>query len=454
MPPLSILVVEDDPLARELIAPHLNDHTVEFAGDEKEARKKLESRRPDICFIDLQLGAKDDCSGLKLIPLAAAKGSYSVVMSGHDAEPNVDKAYALGCDHFFAKGNIRANVAAVLSRYEQKKKETEEENRVFADRYVTTDPATRSAITEALKYASSELPMLILGPSGTGKTTLAQIIHERSGRHGEFVAINCSSYTEDLLEAELFGYRKGAFTDAKDNRKGKLLLADQGTLFLDEIGSMSLKMQTKLLKAIEEKRFYPLGSEKEETSRFRIISATLEDLPELIKGGKLRLDFFQRIHGLTVKLPPLSERPCDIFPLIARFSRDGRKVSFSAEAKDRLARHSWPGNVRELKKLLDLLMAGDEGRITEERVAHLLSSLSIEEGGEAITSEQYRFALEHGLPALVERVVEAAIKKNLAENGGRKRKALLDLRTDTRTLYNALRRNRSRIAVNADDTKR
>lgn len=438
-PALKVLVVEDDPLARELLGAELNEYEVDFAADENEARRKLASTSPDICFIDLKLGDGDEnCSGLRLIPKANARGSYAVVMSSHDTDPYVDKAYSLGARDFFAKGNVKENVATVLARFQASRQEHEVAH-VFEDVFVTSDENTKAAIEEALKYAASELPMLILGPSGSGKTTLARIVHDRSGRTGQFVAINCSSYTDDLLEVELFGYRKGAFTDARDNRKGKLLLADGGTLFLDEIGSMSVKMQAKLLKALEEKQFYPLGSERPETSKFRIISATLEDPASLITAGKLRPDFFQRVIGVTVRIPPLSQRPADVFKLVDRFTRGGRRLAFSPEAKEALRTHSWPGNVRELKKLVDLLVAGDEGRVPVERVREIMDKLSIEEGGEPITTEQYHYALEHGLKSLLDRVSKAVIERYLAENGGKKRRALADLKTDTRTFYKALR---------------
>lgn len=436
---LSILVVDDDPVARRLIEAHLDGHQVEFAPDAGTARRKIEAGGQDICFIDLNLGERDEASGLNLIPLAAKKGIYSVVMSGHDAEPMVARAYDLGCDDFYAKGNERSNVGLVLTRFMSKRSKPEKD-RIFEERFITQDPDTRAGINEALKYAASDLPVLILGPSGTGKTSVARLVHDYSGRDGEFVAINCSAVTEDLLEAELFGYRKGAFTGAAEHRKGKLLLADQGTLFLDEIGSMSLNMQTKLLKAIEEKTFYPLGSDKPETSQFRIISATLEDLQSLLKAGKLRFDFFQRIHGLPIVLKPLAQRKCDLQPLMSFFTRGGRRISFAPEAKDLVLRHDWPGNVRELKKFVDLVAAGEEGRISPETVTRLLNTLALEEGQGFVTEEQYRFALRHGLRQAMARIADTMIQRNLMENGGKKVKAMADLQIDTRLFYNSLER--------------
>ena len=440
MKKLSILVIDDDALARKVMASHLKEHVVDFAEDAAAGRRKIQAGRHDLCFIDLQLGDGDSRSGLELIPLAAAKGLYSVVISGHDAEAVVERAYELGCDDFYSKGNEKSNTEAVFARYFLRKEGAKAD--VFSKRFVTADPATRTAVEEALKYAPSELPIMILGPSGTGKTCLARVIHEHSGRSGPFVAINCAAYTEDLLEAELFGYRKGAFTGANDAHKGKLLLADQGTLFLDEIGAMSLKMQTKLLKAVEERTFYPLGSDKAETSRFRVISATLEDMQSLIKAGLMRFDFFQRIHGLSVELKPLAQRKCDIFPMISSLGRGGKRLAFTPEAKQRLLSHDWPGNVRELRRFIELLAAGHEGRVTIEAADHLLKTARAGQNPSAgfASDEQYRFALEKGMNALLDRMADEVIRRNLEENGGKKTKVLTDLKISTRLLYASLKR--------------
>lgn len=443
MEKLNILVVEDDKLAQKVMAQHLAGHEVEFAGDLAAALAKLGARRYDLCFIDLQLGADDAWSGLKVIPLAVEKGIYSVVMSGCDSDDMVEKAYQLGCNDFYAKGNESANVSAVIGKYLQKKAGFAAES-IFVREFVTEDPATRTSIMEAVKYAASDLPILILGPSGTGKTCLGRIIHEHSLRGGEFVAINCSAYTEDLLEVELFGCKKGAFTGASEPRKGKLLQAHHGTLFLDEIGAMSLNMQTKLLKAVEERSFYPVGSDKPERSEFRLVSATLEDLQRLIAQGKMRFDFFQRIHGLTVTLKPLAERPSDILPLLQFFTRAGKRLSFSAEAKSCVLGHSWPGNTRELKRFVELLAAGTDGRVTKEAAQRHLAQAGGGPGGPLdsfVGERQYRYAMDKGLAQAVDLFVGEIIRRNLAENGGKKANTLSDLRISTRLLYSTLKKS-------------
>jgi two-component system nitrogen regulation response regulator GlnG len=439
MAKLDILVIEDDALARKVLGKHLAGHNLDTANDTDAAKAKLAANRYDICFIDLMLGTGDDCAGLELIPLAAAKGIYAVVMSALDSEDTVAKAYELGCRDFYVKGNEEANVKAVLERYSRKDSDGTLTH-IFTQVFITEDPGTRRDIGEALRHAASELPIMILGPSGTGKTTLARVLHDHSGRKGELVAINCAAYTEDLLEAELFGYRKGAFTGADAARKGKLLQADGGTLFLDEVGAMSQGMQTKLLKAIEEKAFYPVGSDKLEHSSFRIISATLEKPQKLIEEKRLRFDFFQRIHGLNINLKPLSERPCDIFPLLQALTHGRKRLSFPEDAKKFLLSYAWPGNVREVRRLADLLLTDSSGRITTEKIERGLGAAAKPEPGPAgfITREQYDYAMKHGLNRATEKFTSGIIKLGLQQNGGKKTKTMTDLKISTRLFYSAL----------------
>lgn len=433
---LKILVIDDDKLARDVLADNLNGQEVDFAGDKAAAERKLRAGHYDICFIDLVLGVNDDYSGLKLIPLAVSKGSYSVVMSSCDTEETISRAYALGCKEFYVKGNERADVTAIIARYLQGGAGKKVEG-IFAKEFITNDPGTRSLVVEALKHASTSLPILILGPSGTGKTTLARLLHEHSGRAGGFVDMNCGAYTEELLEAELFGCKKGAYTGADANRTGKLAQADKGTLFLDEIGAMSRNMQVKLLKAIEEKSFYPLGADKPEYSDFRVISATLEDVQELLTGGKLRFDFFQRVHGMTVTLKPLAQRKCDIFPLVQALTKGKRRLAFEPEAKEYLLAHGWPGNTRELKNFVDLVVAGTDGQVTLETVKRHITRFAAPEPL-VFTQAQYDHALKYGLAGLVENLKSEIIKRNINENHGKKAATLKQLKISKRLLYSVL----------------
>ncbi|HNW42870.1 MAG TPA: sigma 54-interacting transcriptional regulator [Elusimicrobiales bacterium] len=442
MQKLKILVIEDDSLAREVMAENLAGHAVDFAADKAAAERRLKAGDYDICFVDLLLGVDDDYSGLKLIPLAAAKKIYTVVMSGCDTEDTISRAYALGCSEFYVKGNEVANIPAIIVRYLQGDggKKAQE---IFAGDFITHDPETRGLVTEALKYAATSLPLMILGPSGTGKTTLAQLLHDHSGREGDFVAMNCSAYTEDLLEAELFGYKRGAFTGAHENRKGKLAQADKGTLFLDEIGAMSQNMQVKLLKAIEEKRFSPLGSDKPEYSDFRVMSATLEDVQKLLAEKQLRFDFFQRVHGMTITLKPLAQRKCDIFPLMQALTRKGKRLAFEPEAREYVLAHNWPGNTRELKRFVELVSAGTHGQVTLETARrHITPAAPATAATGAAAGEYYDYALKHGLAAAVDRLTGELVNRSLDENGGKRAAVLAQLKISKRLLYGTLSKTR------------
>lgn len=436
---LNIFVLEDDRLAQKVMAARLAGHNVDLAGDLKTALKKLGETKYDMGFFDLMLGPGDDYSGLKAIEAAAKRGVHCVVVSSSDSDETIDRAYTLGARDFYAKGNEEENVGEILLKFERNRRAAASDD-IFAMAFITEDPETRAAVAEALKYAPTGLPILILGPSGTGKTSLAKLLHEHSGREGAFVAINCSAYTEDLLEAELFGYKKGAFTGAAEARKGRLLEAHKGTLFLDEIGTMSLNMQMKLLKAIEERTFHPLGAEKPEHSEFRIISATLEDPQALIAQGKMRFDLFQRVHGYTINLKPLAGRRQDIFPLLRHFTKSGRRLSFSAEAKAFVEAYAWPGNIRELKKFTDLVSGIQQGRVDLATARKHLKEAPVAAPACAADDGLYAYALANGLEAALEKVSTGIIIRNLRENKGKKTKTMAALKISTRLLYSTLKK--------------
>ena len=249
--------------------------------------------------------------------------------------------------------------------------------------------ALRSTVT---RVAATELPVLILGESGTGKEVVARAIHLGSTRHNRpFIPVNCAAITETLLESELFGHEKGAFTDAHETRQGKFELASGGTLFLDEIGDMSVGGQAKLLRVLEEKIVYHVGGSQPIHADVRIIAATNRQLAETVQSGKFRQDLFFRLTVVTIQLPPLRDRRDDIEPLaehfMEQFCRDARRATLkiSADARKRLVAHEWPGNVRELRNLM-------------ERIAFLAPGPAVEPADLAFTIMAAPDAGDAGVP--------------------------------------------------------
>ncbi len=231
------------------------------------------------------------------------------------------------------------------------------------------------------RIADTDLAVLLLGENGTGKEVVARAIHFGSRRRKQpFIAVNCAALTETLLESELFGHEKGAFTDAHEARAGKFELASGGTLFLDEIGDMSLAGQAKLLRVLEEKTIVRVGGSKPIHTDVRVLAATNQKLAELVRAKRFREDLYFRLNVVTLELPPLRERGDDVMLLAEHFLREfcrraGRRVpKFTAAARKRLESHTWPGNVRELRNLMERLAYLSSGdRIEAEDLAFILS---------------------------------------------------------------------------------
>ncbi|HPN87236.1 MAG TPA: sigma 54-interacting transcriptional regulator [Smithella sp.] len=266
-------------------------------------------------------------------------------------------------------------LARKLSNLESKVKEYEKELFTLRAKRYTFDSISGasdkmiSLKVEAMKAAANTFPVLITGESGTGKELFAQAIHNAGPRaDGPFVRINCSAIPKELIESELFGYEKGAFTGASTSGKeGKFEQADGGTIFLDEIGDMSLEMQPKLLRVLEEKEFSRLGGKSVIRSDFRLIAATNQNLQEMVPKKRFRLDLFYRLNVIPLHIPPLRERPEDIIPLakyllkkLAEMTRIS-SISFSPEAEQALKQNDWPGNTRELQNVLERAISSLEG---------------------------------------------------------------------------------------------
>jgi len=270
------------------------------------------------------------------------------------------------------------------------------------DRIVSVSPQMRLVKHLAEEVAATDATVLITGESGTGKELFAQAIHASSPRaNNPFIALNCAGIPEHLLESELFGYQRGAFTDAKQAKLGRFQLAEGGTLFLDEIGEMSLTAQAKLLRVLEDHVVDPLGDTKSHKVNIRVIAATNEDLPAHIKAGRFRLDLFYRLNVYQLRIPPLRERSDDIEPVLlsfldaARRHRGCRIHGITPEALALLQRHDWPGNVRELHNVVEGLTITCKERTI--RPEHLPSSFRASQPAQASSEAEKASLLAFGL---------------------------------------------------------
>jgi DNA-binding NtrC family response regulator len=432
---MKVLIVDDEKLARINIMKELDESfTVIESPSYEDAVRKISAHTFDICYIDLKLNDSAELLGLKLIPLAVKRGFYTVVMTSIEDEAITEEAYELGCQDVYNKGNEEDHISETLNRYFLSK-ESFTEDFLFKDVLPTQNKKYKEDLKKLLKIIPTEIPLCLLGESGTGKSHLARAIHDLSKRKGKFVELNCATFSGDTLKSELFGHAKGAFTGAVADKVGKLLEAHNGTLFLDEIGSMSLEMQEGLLKAIEEKAFYPVGSNKVAKSDFRVICATLDDLEVLIKSGKFRFDLFQRISGYSFTQPALRNRKEDIFPIIKAKLAGSRKIIFKEEAKKILENYSWPGNIRELLRFAEVISLNNSGVIKAEDVLEFAKNSTFKSTKALLDDYHYALIKKIGLKEFLDQFTQEVVAKALEENDNKARQAIKELGISSATFY-------------------
>lgn len=432
---MKVLIVDDEKLARMNILNQFDDsfNVIESSSYE-DAIIKIENQVFDICYIDLKLDDSKELLGLALIPLSIKRGFYTVVMTSIEDEKIAEMAYGLGCQDVYNKGNEKGHILETVSRYFLSK-ESFTEGHLFKDVIQTQNKKYKEDLKKLLKVLPTEIPICLLGESGTGKSHLARTIHELSKRKGKFVELNCSTFNGDTLKSELFGHTKGSFTGAASDKAGKLFEANNGTLFLDEIGSMSLEMQEGLLKAIEEKVFYPVGSNKLVKSEFRVICATLDNLETLIRSGKFRFDLFQRISGYTFTQPSLRNRKEDIFPLLKTKLQSSRKIIFKEEAKKILESYSWPGNIRELFRFAEVISLNNSGLIKAEDVIDFTKKSTFKQSKPLLNDEQYAIIKKVGLREFLDMFSREVVARSLLENNNGARLAIKELQISSATFY-------------------
>jgi DNA-binding NtrC family response regulator len=376
-PERTILIVDDEATARYGTRRALEgNHRVVEAESAAAARTAVANERPDLILLDLVMPGEDGLSFLRSLREGGNETPVLIVSALDTAKTAVD-ALQNGAADYIVKGfditELRTRVANILKIEELGVENARLRRELVSDgqfgRMLGTSGAMRRVFEMADRVAPSDATVLILGESGTGKDLLAQEIHARSARAAKpFVAVNCAALPENLIESELFGYEKGAFTGAAQQRKGKFELASGGTIFLDEIGDMSPVTQAKVLRALENRTVERLGGSRAIEVDVRVISATHRNLPEEIGAGRFREDLFYRLRVVTLELPALREHKEDLGLLAGAFleqlgSRHGRRVRVDDGAMEMLRRYDWPGNIRELRNALERAVVLSKGEL-------------------------------------------------------------------------------------------
>jgi two-component system response regulator FlrC len=439
-----ILVADDEPGLREFLADALalDDHVVVTAADGKAAAKLLDERGFDLVITDLKMPGLDGMSLLRKVRAEQPEVEV-IVMTAHGTVDNAVEAMKLGAFEYLQKPISGPDELRLLAQRALERRGLRD--RVDgASRHAAEagppltygDPAMKP-VTDAIdKVARTHATVLLLGESGTGKEVAARAIHEHSPRATRpFLAINCAALSETLLESELFGHEKGAFTGATERKRGRLELADGGTFFLDEVGELKHELQAKLLRVLQEKRFERVGGSRTLEVDVRWIAATNRDLRAMIDAGSFREDLYHRLAVFPIQLPPLRARKTDILPLaktlLARIAADLKCAppKLTAAAEDRIKSATWRGNVRELANALERAAILAEGAAID--VAHLWIDDAKAPAGAGGASA--------GIRPLVE-LEKDAILAALAHTSGNRRKAAELLGIGERTLYDKLKK--------------
>jgi two-component system response regulator GlrR len=368
-----ILLVDDDKNLVELIKMRLEsaNYEVTTALKEEDAIESVKGQIFDLSIVDLQLVHQDGISLMEELHLILPEMPV-IILTAYGSIESAVEAMKRGAYNYLTKPFDPRDLFLQIERALENRKLTSEIKmlkRLLEERYDFANIVARSEKMEKVlevvfRIANTESTVCIYGESGTGKELIAKAIHLASERKNKpFVGINCAALPETLLESELFGHEKGAFTGAIRSKKGLFVQAQEGTIFLDEIGDMPLSIQAKVLRVLQEREFYPVGSEKSMEVDVRVIVATQKDLEDQVKQGLFREDLFYRIHVIPIHLPPLRERKEDI-PLLAKhflkkFSQQMKKEvkDLTPTAMQRLMLHEWPGNVRELENTIECAMA-------------------------------------------------------------------------------------------------
>jgi DNA-binding NtrC family response regulator len=365
----TLLIVDDEKTQREGLRAALEErYDVYLAEDAKTAADLLEKEHFDVLLTDFRLPSED---GMKLIARAKSlsKPPICILMTAYGSEELAVEAMKRGADDYIAKGRLQIDELEMRIARALRQRNLEAENvslhqrldsRFGVESVISASPVMREVLDDVRQVAPSPSSVLLLGETGTGKELIAKVIHQLSPRARQpLVTVHCAALATTLLESELFGHEKGAFTGAHERRIGRFEQAQGGTLFLDEIGEIDASIQIKLLRFLGERTFERVGSNKTLTADVRVIAATNKNLEDLVKAGTFREDLLFRLQVVEILLPPLRQRPEDI-PLLAQafvreFANQNNKsiAGFTPDVLDRLLRYPWPGNVRELRTAIE-----------------------------------------------------------------------------------------------------
>ncbi|HLA79618.1 MAG TPA: sigma-54 dependent transcriptional regulator [Vicinamibacteria bacterium] len=445
-PSYRVLIAEDEATYAMTVARFLQErgHEVKVCPTGKAAFKALAETEWDVLLLDLKL---PDADGVEILSRVRQEHEdlQTIIVTGF---ANVDSAISsmrLGAFDYLTKPPNFEELAMRVTKAGEKTL-LERENRRLrfqVQRGLSTDFATRShamkqVIRTLEKVAASKTPVLIEGESGVGKEILAQHLHRVSPRASRaFIDLNCAAFAASLLESELFGHERGAFTGATGEKPGLVEVADGGTLFLDEVGEMAMELQSKFLRVLDSGTFYRVGATRKRRADFRLVAATNRDLQAEVAAGRFRKDLFYRIHGVKVVVPPLRERPEDIPLLIEHFARTlALPRRFSPQALEALAAHDWPGNVRELRYAVERagLLAEHDVIDVSDLPPELLSADSRPVASAALDEDEESGREARSLPD------PARVRQALEQAKWRRQKAAEILGVSPRTLFRWMQR--------------
>ncbi len=427
-----VLVVDDDPHMALAMCRVLerDGFAVDSVCSGEQALSALARRCYAVVVTDLRMPGLDG-HGLLGRARAVAPSTGVVVVTAHGTVPSAVSCLRDGAINYLTKPFSPEQLVAAVEEAARRRAAAGGPRGSDVE-IVAEDPATMAAVELAMRAAPSDVTVLLEAESGAGKEVFARLIHRESSRRaGPFVAVNCAALPRELLEAELFGHRKGAFTGALRDRRGHFEAASGGTLLLDEIGEMSPDLQARLLRVLQEREVQPVGSETPVRVDVRVVAATHRDLREEVARGRFREDLYYRLRVLAIRIPPLRERPRDVEPLAIRFAQRfaGPEARLTRAALDKLRAHLWPGNVRELQNAI-------------ERAAILSGGAVLDAEHIALEPAPRRDAEPAPLPASLEEAERETIRRVLLTTRGNRAEAAAALGISPRTLRHKLKQYR------------